>query len=547
MPLRTLSLSLILLHLCTTTLGAQTCWSDAPIYVEDFGSGPGDGPELPPGTTTYTFGSIGGGNYVVTNNSGLNGSLWHNSPDRTPGDDNGYMLLFDAAADPGTFFRTTVDGLCENTNYIFSCFVANIVTPTACGGFSTEPDLRFSAFIPGSTVLLGTTTTGPIPTTPEMSWGNYIFIFRTQSGQTSIELEVTNNAPGGCGNDLVIDDFSLSICNPIVVQSIDLCNTADGTVTVGDNIYTVPGTYEDVLPVANSCHDSTVVTTLTGQQVALPPIDLRFCAGESVTVNGIVYDSSITFVDTLLPGSNCPQYQPYVLTEQQDTPYEQTIFLCNGDSVRVGNNWYTASGFYVDSLISSVGCDSVLHTTIEAAAIAVSVFPATHTLELGESVTLDAEVTLTNSFDLSWSPSAGLSCLDCPSPKATPIEDIVYTLFASDPNSGCVDSTQVQINVTPCAGVYIPNVFSPNFDGANDHFTIHAKNCFQRIQSLQIFDRWGGLVFEQRDQPIVGTHTAWDGSRRGQAASEGVYVYVAILERIDGSQERIAGDIVLLR
>ncbi len=125
-------LLLLIVNLSLNWLWSQNCdgfITDA-IYFEDFGSGENPGPELPAGTTTYEFGSIGGGNYVVTNTSGLNGPLWHHEPDHSL-DEDGYMLLFDASSNPGIFFRTALDNLCPNTTYVFSCFAANIVSPSA--------------------------------------------------------------------------------------------------------------------------------------------------------------------------------------------------------------------------------------------------------------------------------------------------------------------------------------------------------------------------------------------------------------------------------
>ncbi len=59
------------------SVGAQICSgiTGPVIYLEDFGSGPNPGPELPAGTTTYTYGLGGGGLYYVTNDSGQNGAL----------------------------------------------------------------------------------------------------------------------------------------------------------------------------------------------------------------------------------------------------------------------------------------------------------------------------------------------------------------------------------------------------------------------------------------------------------------------------------------
>jgi gliding motility-associated-like protein len=65
----------------------------------------------------------------------------------------------------------------------------------------------------------------------------------------------------------------------------------------------------------------------------------------------------------------------------------------------------------------------------------------------------------------------------------------------------------------------MPNIFSPNGDGINDEFG-PAGSCVVRSYELQIFDRWGQLVFESRDPNI-----AWDGRRRNSPLPIGVYVY----------------------
>jgi len=66
---------------------------------------------------------------------------------------------------------------------------------------------------------------------------------------------------------------------------------------------------------------------------------------------------------------------------------------------------------------------------------------------------------------------------------------------------------------------FMPNIFSPNGDGINDGFG-PAGECIVREYSLQIFDRWGQLVFESRDPNI-----SWDGRRQDRPVPTGVYVY----------------------
>ena len=82
----------------------------------------------------------------------------------------------------------------------------------------------------------------------------------------------------------------------------------------------------------------------------------------------------------------------------------------------------------------------------------------------------------------------------------------------------------------------IPNVFTPNNDGVNDIFKVNYKGTEEF--SLQIFDRWGKLVYETKN-PSEG----WNGILpNGQEASEGTYFYII---RVD--KEIYKGSFVLIR
>ena len=43
---------------------------------------------------------------------------------------------------------------------------------------------------------------------------------------------------------------------------------------------------------------------------------------------------------------------------------QSSVSLCNGDSVLIGSNIYTAGGFYTDTLNIDGGCDSIIYTNI---------------------------------------------------------------------------------------------------------------------------------------------------------------------------------------
>jgi gliding motility-associated-like protein len=100
-----------------------------------------------------------------------------------------------------------------------------------------------------------------------------------------------------------------------------------------------------------------------------------------------------------------------------------------------------------------------------------------------------------------------------------------------------------QVKVLGCAPeVYIPNAFSPAAsDAANRLFSPQYVNA--RLLSLQVYDRWGNLVYEQR-----GDGGGWDGTVRGRLGESGVYVYYARFDDlVTGALLLRSGDVLLVR
>lgn len=86
-------------------------------------------------------------------------------------------------------------------------------------------------------------------------------------------------------------------------------------------------------------------------------------------------------------------------------------------------------------------------------------------------------------------------------------------------NTHCqLDSVEFTISVSESM-LLVPNVFTPNGDGANDEFRV----AYRSIKEFHcwVYNRWGHLVYEWTD-PAKG----WDGTIGGRPAAEGAYFYV---------------------
>ena len=96
-----------------------------------------------------------------------------------------------------------------------------------------------------------------------------------------------------------------------------------------------------------------------------------------------------------------------------------------------------------------------------------------------------------------------------------------------------------------------PNAFTPNdlgpSDGSYEPDQLN-NDIFFPIQKgvqeykLQIFNRWGELIFQSEDVNI-----GWDGYYRGELCKQDVYVWKVRALFSDGEEIEKAGDVTLLR
>lgn len=146
-----------------------------------------------------------------------------NSPDHT-GNPNGLMMLINAPSTAATvFFEYVMDNLCANTTLKLSIWILNVNPPGTCGTGYQFPNVTLRAVDTVTGNVLGTTTTGDIPTS--QTWTEYSIVFNNASS-SSVRLQIVNNSVGnGCGNDLAIDDITVSPCIPSTIRAVPSSGT----------------------------------------------------------------------------------------------------------------------------------------------------------------------------------------------------------------------------------------------------------------------------------------------------------------------------------
>lgn len=151
-----------------------------------------------------------------------------------------------------------------------------------------------------------------------------------------------------------------------------------------------------------------------------------------------------------------------------------------------------------------------------------------------------------------WSPSESLTFRDTTllsllKPTAMPLQTTEYTVTIIS-TDGCQATDRVLIRVDNRPHIYIPNIFSPwTEDGENDIFLIFADgDQINQVNQFQIFDRWGEMVFADKNfQPNDPSH-GWDGTHKGTRMTPAVFVYYAQIRLIDGRVLLYKGDVTLI-
>ena len=168
------------------------------------------------------------------------------------------------------------------------------------------------------------------------------------------------------------------------VSNINICSGE--TYSIGGNNYDSTGTYIDTLLSSIGC-DSIVTTNLTVNPVFSIVFSDTLCSGQSVIVGSNIYDSTGVYFDTLTTVNGCDSI---ILTDLfvQNSSASFTInslSICEGDTAFVGTSFYLNSGNYSDTLINVNGCDSIVQTSLD-------VIPTqnyfTYTICSGDSVTV---------------------------------------------------------------------------------------------------------------------------------------------------------------
>ncbi|MEO6903381.1 MAG: PKD domain-containing protein, partial [Bacteroidia bacterium] len=168
------------------------------------------------------------------------------------------------------------------------------------------------------------------------------------------------------------------------------------------------------------------------------------------------------------------------------------------------------------------------------------------TIIIGVPIQLNAIVNNLIPMSYLWTPSNYLSCVKCPNPLFTGSENSIYFITVKS-EEGCIATDTINIHLFCEDGIFVPNAFTPNGDGLNDVFYPQSKG-YGLVQSLLIFNRWGELVFEQKQFPLNDPTYGWDGTFKGNKIQGAqVFVYAMKVKCLSGKSYSYTGKVTIVQ
>lgn len=168
------------------------------------------------------------------------------------------------------------------------------------------------------------------------------------------------------------------------------------------------------------------------------------------------------------------------------------------------------------------------------------------TIERGDSLLLTVAINNETPGVIEWILGSQVIQTGVDNITVQPIRTTTYLVRFST-NDGCTVEDQVTVFVEEGNLVYLPNAFSPDENGFNDTFVPGFNSKVARVNSFQIFDRWGNAVFQAPSSAPSDPRLAWDGTKSSTLCQSGIYIYWLEVELNTGEIRMFKGEVALLR
>ena len=161
----------------------------------------------------------------------------------------------------------------------------------------------------------------------------------------------------GCLSDTIEVTVQNRISNSVRTDTISRC--FGQTYTVNNRIYKADGIYFDTLKTIYGC-DSVIITRLKIGQQLITNLDRVICIGDSIRIGQSVYFASGKYSNLLKSAAGCDSVVNLNLSFFPKIEKQLKVQLCAPKSYVLNNVNYSKTGIYVVVLKAKNGCDSTI-------------------------------------------------------------------------------------------------------------------------------------------------------------------------------------------
>ncbi len=365
----------------------------------------------------------------------------------------------------------------------------------------------------------------------------------TITASTSYTSNLTTAA--GC-DSIILTNVTM---NPIynIVENINACENSTVTYPDGSTELIIASTsHTSNLTTVTGC-DSIIVTNVTISFSSTSTVNETVCFGVQYTSpQGNSYGPG-SFIESLISAVGCDSVVTYVVTE---IPLIVTTIdenVCFGEQYTSPNGSVYGGGIYVETLTAASGCDSTITINVfEFSPINASFFISEQNLTtLNTNVTFVNTTIGINSYTWTFGDDSQQSSEESPVHIYPYFDSTSYTVMLIAVNqAGCSDTVIQEIHFEEELIYFVPNTFTPDGDALNNTFEPVFTSGFDPFDySLLIFNRWGQIIFESHDATI-----GWDGTYKGKYVQDGTYTWKLEFKSSSSDERKIdVGHIIMMR
>ena len=377
-----------------------------------------------------------------------------------------------------------------------------------------------------------------------------------QSTTLSTTVSVTGGTYSWQPNGETTNQITVSPAATIsysVSYTINGCtSTPDATtVTVNPNIPVEAG------PNISICQGEQVILTASGTPnntwsggvidgASISPNQTTVYYVTGTSVNGCITTDSVTITVNNNPIISAGNPQTVCIGQQVNLTGSGAGFGGNyvWDNGIVDGQSFTVNGTltYTVTGTDANGCSGTATVFITGLPVPVAQFTASpQSGEIPLNVTFTNLSTNANNYTWDFGNNLGANAIDLSDQNSVYSTFGVYTVWLTASNGICSDSTSAIITATANPWLFVPNVFTPNEDGANETWMVQTKNM-ETIE-LIILNRWGNVM-----AIIEDLNGGWNGKTNdGKDATDGTYFYKYKAKAINGEEFDGHGFLTLIR